>query len=209
MSGGIELVVFDMDGVLAQLDRARRLERMAEMTGRDPAFLHAALWESDFEPAAEAGAWATGDAYLAELNRRIEGSLSREQFLSARRDAMTVDARTLEIARRVGERCGIALLTNNGSLLLECLPEILPEVHRLFGDSAHASCQFGARKPDLAVFQRLLAHHRVEPGSAVFIDDEEENVRGARAAGLHAILHAGPDALRQRLVELGVAVDGR
>src|SRR5262245_28918369 len=45
----IELVVFDLDGVLAALDRERRLALLAEMTGKAPAFLHQAIWASDFE----------------------------------------------------------------------------------------------------------------------------------------------------------------
>jgi FMN phosphatase YigB (HAD superfamily) len=135
----IEMVVFDMDGVLADLDRARRLALLAEMTGKDQAFLQAAIWDSDFEPNAELGAYPTGAEYLAEFNRRTHSNLRRAQWVRARREAMIVDADTLALARRLRERCKIAMLTNNGSLLYESIPEIMPDVYRVFGDRAHAS----------------------------------------------------------------------
>lgn len=206
MQSAIDLVVFDMDGVLAELDRARRLALLAELTGKDPAFLQAAIWDSDFEPAAEIGAYPTGAEYLAELNRRTQSNLSREQWVRARREAMRVHAETLQIARELREQCGIALLTNNGSLLYEALPEIAPELCAVFGEHAHASFQFNARKPMPEVFTRLLDRHGVTPARAVFTDDCEEFVAGARSAGLHGIHFTGAVELRARLRALGLAL---
>jgi putative hydrolase of the HAD superfamily len=205
VSGAVDLVVFDMDGVLARLDRKRRLELLAEATGRDPTHLRAMLWDSDFEPSAEAGAHPSGDEYLAELNRRIGASLSREQWVRARRDAMSIDRETLGIAEALGRRYPIAMLTNNGSLLLECLPQILPDVHRIFGERAHASFQFGARKPEPEVFERLLARYGVGAGRSVFIDDSDVYVEGARRVGMQAVLYRGARVLRRSLAELGLS----
>jgi putative hydrolase of the HAD superfamily len=207
MRDDVELIVFDMDGVLARLDRTRRLELLSEMTGQPPAFLHAAIWGSDFEASAEAGAYPTGAEYLAEFNRRARSSLRREQWVRARREAMTPDPATLAIARALRGRHGIAMLTNNGALLYEALPEILPDVHGVFGDRAHASFQFNARKPQPQVFERLLGRYGVSAARAILIDDEEEYVAGARQAGMRGIRHAGAAALRRRLAELGVRVE--
>jgi glucose-1-phosphatase len=202
----VELVVFDMDGVLADLDRALRLALLAEMTGKDPAFLQAAIWDSEFEPGAEVGAYATGAEYLAEFNRRTRSRLKREQWVRARREATTVKPETLRIAQALRGQCGIAMLTNNGSLLYESLPEVLPDVHRVFGEHAHASFQFNARKPQRQVFERLLARYGVSPERAVFVDDDEEYVSGARKLGMHAFRYEGAFDLQQRLRGLGLRV---
>jgi putative hydrolase of the HAD superfamily len=202
----IELVVFDMDGVLVQLDRARRLALLAELTGKDTTFLQAVIWDSDFEQSAEAGVYPTGAEYLGELNRRAQSTLSREQWVRARREATSVHLDALELARELSARCEIALLTNNGSLLHEALPEIVPELYALFGARAHASFQFNARKPEPSVFTRLLARYGVEPACAVFVDDDETFVTGARRAGLHGITFRGIAELRVRLAELGLRI---
>ena len=204
----IELVVFDLDGVLADLDRARRLELLAEMTGRTPAFLQAKIWDSDFETGAERGSFATGDEYLAEWNWRTKCQLTRAQWVRARREAMTLRPETLRIAEAAQSHCGIAMLTNNGPLLYESLSEILPDVFRSFGSRAHASFQFGAAKPQPEVFLRLARRYGVEPARAVVVDDDLAYVAGARAAGLRGIDFTGAPALRQRLLGLGLRLEG-
>ena len=204
MPGEIDLVVFDLDGVLARLDRGRRLTLLAEMTGKDPGFLDAAVWASDFERRAEAGAYPSGGEYLAEFNRRIGATLRRDEWVRARRDAMTVDREVLRIAEALRDHCAIAMLTNNGALLHETLAEILPAVHRVFGERAHASFQFNARKPERAVFERLLSRYGVAPSQAAFIDDYEEFVDGARQVGMHGIRFTGAVALRAELERLGL-----
>jgi HAD superfamily hydrolase (TIGR01509 family) len=201
---GIIFVIFDMDGVLAHLDRDRRLQWLARTTGKSPAHFNATVWHSDFEAGAEAGAYPTAAGYLAEFNRRSGCSLSREQWIEARRQAMTLIPETLAIARELRDVAGIALLTNNGSLLRESLPELVPEVCELFGDALYASCEFQARKPDRQVFERLLARHAVAHEQALLIDDDSSNVQGARHAGLHALLFQDPARLREELVWRGL-----
>jgi putative hydrolase of the HAD superfamily len=200
----IELVVFDMDGVLAPLDRDRRLELLSAMTGLTARFIDDRVWQSAFERSAEAGAYPTGAEYLAEFNRLLGTTVTRDQWVVARREAMKPDPETIAIARRVSLDRIIALLTNNGSLLGECLQEIAPEVARVFGDHAHTSNSFGARKPEPEVFLRLLAHHEVRAEAAVFIDDCSEYVAAAAHVGMHAIHYTRPDPLRDDLARLGI-----
>ena len=201
---GIALVIFDMDGVLAALDREQRLQRLSQATGKAPEHFNATIWHSDFEPGAEAGRYPTGAEYLAEFNARSGCQLGREAWLDARRQAMTLIPETLAIARELRRTARIAMLTNNGPLLKESLAELVPEVWELFGADAHASCEFRARKPDRRVFERLLASYAVAAGGALLIDDEPVNVLGAQSAGLHGLHFETPWRLREQLGVLGL-----
>lgn len=74
-------------------------------------------------------------------------------------------------------------------------------------DHQFHSFQVGLAKPDPAYFRHVVAELGVEPEEAVFVDDMEVNVRGARKAGLNAVHFAGTDTyghLRCRLRALGV-----
>lgn len=58
-----------------------------------------------------------------------------------------------------------------------------------FFDSVHISTRVGAAKPDPAIFQAALAAHRIEPHEAWHVGDSlREDIEGAKAAGLKAIL---------------------
>ncbi|GFE78019.1 hypothetical protein GCM10011487_00190 [Steroidobacter agaridevorans] len=222
MSHDIRLVVFDFDGVMIDFEPQLRLQFLERLTGRPGADIHAAIWGSDFEREAEAGAYRTGDAYLAAFNDRLGYRLSREQWVAARRSAMRLRPDMVDYARSLSERVRLALLTNNGALLHEALPELVPEVCGVFARSPvesgrgpfdtpdkrrdfcrsvnlHASYEFGARKPDPLVFTRLLEHCRVPARQAVFVDDDDQFIQGAISAGMHGIHFQNLPTLRATL----------
>ena len=59
-------------------------------------------------------------------------------------------------------------------------------------------------KPDPAVYALANRRFGLAPGEAVFIDDREENVRAAEAAGMIGHHFAGAAGLRARLVNWGL-----
>ena len=54
-------------------------------------------------------------------------------------------------------------------------------------------------KPDPALYYLALHRFALKPGQALFIDDREINVEGARAVGMHAHLFTTAEDLRERL----------
>jgi len=65
------------------------------------------------------------------------------------------------------------------------------------------SCRVGLRKPDLAIFQRVIAELGVAAVDCVFIDDRVRNCDAARAAGMRALHFRGKAAeLRAELEPL-------
>ena len=64
-----------------------------------------------------------------------------------------------------------------------------------------------SRKPQVEVFERLLNRYRVSAARAVYVDDTEEFVAGARRAGMYGICFAGAAELQRRLNELGLPLE--
>lgn len=69
---------------------------------------------------------------------------------------------------------------------------------------AFSSCYVGLRKPDPAIYRRALDILGSDPARTLFIDDRQENVDGAAAAGMVAIRFAGAEGLRAELEKLDV-----
>lgn len=80
----------------------------------------------------------------------------------------------------------LGVISNFDSRLLDVLRAC--ELDQFF-DSVHISTRAGAAKPDPAIFQAALNAHGIEPQQAWHIGDSlREDVEGAAAAGLQAIL---------------------
>ena len=69
---------------------------------------------------------------------------------------------------------------------------------------AFSSCYMGLRKPEPAMYRRAIDILGSLPQRILFIDDREENVAGAAAAGMKAIKFTGSEALRTEFKNLGV-----
>ncbi|MFI1654587.1 HAD family hydrolase [Streptomyces sp. NPDC020472] len=69
-------------------------------------------------------------------------------------------------------------------------------------DPVVISGEVGLRKPEAPIYELTLARLGVAAGSAVFVDDAEPNVLGARAVGMRAHLHVDAPSTRAALAAL-------
>ncbi len=104
-------------------------------------------------------------------------------------------------------------LAASGRAMLGCLNNEAREPNeyrfRKFGlrepfEVALSSCYIGLRKPKLEIYRRALDILGGPADRILFIDDRQENVAGAEAAGIKAIRFDGADKLRRDLEILEV-----
>jgi epoxide hydrolase-like predicted phosphatase len=152
-------------------------------------------------------------------HRLERGEISLEEWLVAVSEAAAAAGRELDLAPMQGllanltvhtavvehvaalraEGYRTALVTNNVREGADTWRAMI-DVDGLF-DVVVDSSSVGMRKPNPAIYRHALELlGDVAPHRAVFLDDAEGNVAGAREAGLHAILV--PDPPEQALSEL-------
>jgi 2-haloacid dehalogenase len=103
---------------------------------------------------------------------------------------------------------------NNRSLyaLTNWSAETFPVALELF-DFLHwfhgivVSGQEKTRKPFPEIYRILLDRYSIEAPTAVFIDDNEENVQAAESFGMKGIHYLSPDQLKSELRQLGVHLE--
>ncbi|MBI3619575.1 HAD family phosphatase [Candidatus Roizmanbacteria bacterium] len=79
-------------------------------------------------------------------------------------------------------------------------------VTRKFPHFSHAvySCEVGMMKPNRDIYDYTLSKLGVKPQEAVFIDDKQENIAGAKKAGIPTIIFTDIKTLKTELKKLNV-----
>jgi HAD superfamily hydrolase (TIGR01509 family) len=201
------LVIFDMDDVLCHYDLGRRLRALSQISGKTPRDIRAAIWDSGFEDDADSGGYPDADVYLAEFSYRIGHTITRQQWIAARRESMIASVDVLALAESISKSARIAIYTNNGPIVKKSLDELFPEAAAIFRDR-YCSYEFGTKKPDPDSFTKLLAKISIAPADTWFIDDKRSNVQGARLAGLKAHHFRSFESLVKEARNLGFEIAG-
>lgn len=190
------LVLFDLDDVLACYDRRVRLVELARRSGTHPPAVQAALFDSGLEHESDIGLWRPED-YADELSRRLGARLSLEDCIVARTLATPADPAMVTLAAEVARHAQVAIFTNNGPFLTRHLERICPPLFPLFAGRVVGAGDVGLAKPAPEAYLRALALLDAAPAETLFIDDRDENVSGARAAGLDALGFSSAATLRR------------
>jgi len=75
------------------------------------------------------------------------------------------------------------------------------QIDELF-DVVVISGEVGLRKPHAAIYEMTLERLGTPADRAVFVDDAEPNLLGARKVGMHGVLHTDPTSTRAALAAL-------
>lgn len=200
----LRLVLFDFDGVLARYSRDARLAEIARLAGCSRAQVAAALFDSGLERAYDRGLVDTAN-YLRRLGDALHCTVDEAAWISARIAGSRVDPATLELVASVATRVPVGVLTNNGPLMVEAIRDIVAPLFPMLDGRVLCSGALGVRKPERAIFDRALAHFATRACDTLFVDDIFVNVRGARAAGLHADTVVDGRSMRRVLRRYGLA----
>jgi putative hydrolase of the HAD superfamily len=100
--------------------------------------------------------------------------------------SVVVDPTSMALVDRLREAgYGVHLGTNQEHHRARFMRESLGLDEGRFGVAVY-SCEIGLAKPDPAYFSHAVGLIGAEPHEVLFVDDRQENVEGARAAGLRA-----------------------
>lgn len=154
------------------------------------------------------GDWETG---LLDLDEYLDCTVfyrarpfTRGEFVAFMMAQSQVHGDVLDLVRQVHARGGPTLMTMNNESEALNLHRIALFGLRPYFAAFLSSCWLGARKPARRFFERALAIAQAEPGHALFIDDREQNLKPARALGMHGVHFTGAAALARELQALGL-----
>lgn len=197
------VLFFDLGNVVIRWSAERLVRNLAAHCPLSVAEVADTLWNSTLDPAYVEGRLST-DEFRDALATELRAGWSAQQFADAWN---TIFDRMPEMEALV-EECAALLptyaLTNTNDLHFEWLRDRLPvfDTFRALIASHHV----GAQKPAPRIFEQACETADCDPSEALFVDDLQPNVEGARALGFQAVrFHAAP-ALRGELRRRGIDV---
>lgn len=196
MSAPADALLFDLGGVLIELDWDAMFARWSAASGVDAAQLRERF---AFDAPYEMHERGEIDAarYFDALRERLGVAMSDAE-LEAGWGSIFPRAvpQTAAIVQALEGRVPLYLFSNtNASHQAVWSRDFAPALRpfrRLF-----TSCEIGKRKPDRAAFDHVARAIGVPPPRILFFDDTAGNVEGARAAGLQAVHVRSPEDVRR------------
>jgi putative hydrolase of the HAD superfamily len=181
----IEFVYFDLGNVLIHFDHERAARQMAEVAGVSEQQAWDAVFADGLSLRYEQGALTTRQFYET-FCERTNASPEFDAVVHAASDIFEVNESILPIVeglRGSGPRLGI--LSNTNAAHWTFVRRKYPFVEELFEVYA-LSFELRSLKPERRIYSEAIRLSEVAAEATFFIDDRDENVEGARAAGLHA-----------------------
>lgn len=192
MTKGIRHIIFDLGGVLLNIDYKLTEQAFIDAGITDFAERYSQLKQTELFDKFEIGA-ASKEEFIEALMKMSSQPLSREQIIKAW-NAMLLDfpLRRLQLLQQLRIYHDLFLLSNTNEIHEEAFNAILMSSHRIpnigvFFDKVYLSHRVGMRKPDKEIFERILDENQLRPECTLFIDDSPQHIAAAKQLGIQTI----------------------
>ncbi len=192
MITGIKHIIFDLGGVLINIDYGATERAFVELGIADFATRYSQLAQNNFFDE-----WETGrideDAFISGMQTAGGDALTRDQILTAW-NAMLLDfpLRRLQLLQQLRNHYDLILLSNTNAIHETAFNKILMDAHGIpgiahFFDKVYFSHRVGMRKPNDDIFLRILDENGFRPDQTLFIDDSPQHIATAARLGIRTI----------------------
>ena len=181
----IRAVVWDLGGVILRTMDWSLRSQWEDRLGLPRMQLTRLVFESDVSRRATIGQATDNDVWQSLADALNLDPSARDQL---RRDYFArdqIDSTLMAFIRALRSRVRVGMITN-------AWPDVRRYLVNEFKiadafDPLIVSAEVGLAKPDPRIYQLALKRLGVQPAEAVFVDDFEDNVAGARWAGMQAV----------------------
>lgn len=177
---GISYVFFDVNGVMVHFFQ-RAFTKLAEMYDVSPDIIESAFWHFNDDV-------CRGTMKIDDFNKYLEAQTGAKHidWKSAYLDNISQVTDLQTIAAWVADYYKIGLMTNIMPGFVDAMLQrgILPKLQY---DAIIESCNVGAVKPELAMYQAAAAAAGVDPENILLVDDDRSNLMAAERLGWHVL----------------------
>ncbi len=192
MIKGIKHIIFDLGGVLLNLDYGLTEQAFIDAGVKNFGQLYSQLQQSDLFDRWETGRMSRAE-FIKAMQDASETPLTEAQVLHCW-NAMLLDfpIRRLQILQQLRNHFDLFLLSNTNEIHEEVFNNTLMHDHGIpnigvFFDRVYMSHRVGLRKPMPEIFLRVLEENNLKPEETLFIEDSPQHIEAANKLGIQTI----------------------
>jgi putative hydrolase of the HAD superfamily len=192
VSKKIEAIVFDLGGVLYDIDIQKSVQAFDKLGLKHFDEQYNLKEQSGLFDALELGK-LTEEEFARQLNTLCKTNIPAAEVARAW-NALLIQfpAEHVEMLHCLERHYKLYLLSNTNQIHLEAIDiymELnyqLTNLDELF-DKTYYSFKLGMRKPSRDIYDFVIKDAQLDPASTLFIDDNEDNIKGALESGFAAV----------------------
>lgn len=192
MIKGIKHIIFDLGNVLLNINPDLTVKALQALQIPDFETVYRELHAQNIFNHLETG--TLSPQQFIDAIKIYAPSATTDQHISNAWNALLLDfpLRRLQILQQLQLHYDLVLLSNTNEIHEQYFNQTLHTAHGIpnigvFFDKVYYSHRVGLRKPDPAIFQRVLDECSFRPEQTLFIDDIEENTIAAASLGIQTI----------------------
>jgi glucose-1-phosphatase len=196
----IKNIIFDLGGVILDLDVDKTYHQFAQLSGQPVAQLKAEAARHSFFNEYEQGS-ISDDNFREELKGFLRVTTSDQQIDKAWNAMLgAVPLTRVDLLKKIRGKFGIFLLSNTNNIHLQCFTKIVEDTlgssswDGLF-EKTYYSHLIKMRKPDAAIYSHVLNENNLKAAETLFLDDNLSNLQGAASIGIQTFHVTHPDLI--------------
>jgi len=193
-------IVFDLGGVVFDWNPDKIVNRVFDNPATQSLVKKEIFEHSDWV-ALDRGTLEFSDAVNRGAERTGLPQREIERLLNAVPPSLTPIHDTIELVRSLSYSEHKLFVLSNMQFASIAYLEATHDIWNLF-DGIVISCRIQKVKPEIEIYEHLLAVHQLNAIETVFIDDMSKNLAAASSIGIQTIKFEDPFQCRQELVDL-------
>lgn len=200
---GIAGLLFDLGGVVIDIDFERALQSWSKRSSLGIDEIRNRFGVDEAYARHETGKIGAAE-YFAHLREKLELSASDTDIAAGWNDIFLAEIeQTVDYIHAVRDKIPCFAFTNSNpthqDFWTAAYPRAVASFHQVF-----VSSELGLRKPHREAFEAISDNTGIALRDMIFFDDLEENIDGARAAGLQAVHVKTHADVSKALLEAGL-----
>ena len=114
-----------------------------------------------------------------------------------------IDSQMVSLLKRLKQKYNLYLLTNTNELHAKCWKKKYHDILNSF-DGIFCSYELHSHKPEPKIYRDVLKKIDIDPKYVLFVDDNKENVLGAKQVGIDGIVAISAEQIINEMEKLSI-----